>query len=297
MIRVGPAGWSYADWEGVVYPREKPRDFHALPHLARMFDLVELNVSFYRTPRRRDVERWLELTAPFERFRFTAKLHQAFTHGSYAANEEPELRRVFAEQRDALGPLADADRLTALLAQFPASFHASPAGHRRLAWLAERVQSVPLVLELRHRSWFEPRELDALRPLGVSLAWIDLPAARDHPPPEFEPLGPLGYLRLHGRNSAAWFDPTQGRDARYDYLYDPNELRSLTQRIQRLAAGVDEVAVVTNNHFGGQAVANGLELLGLLGPDSAPKPVPSSLLEAFPRLAPHVRPEGQAGLY
>ena len=30
MIRVGPAGWSYADWEGAVYPRRKPAGFHPL---------------------------------------------------------------------------------------------------------------------------------------------------------------------------------------------------------------------------------------------------------------------------
>ena len=35
MIRVGPAGWSYADWEGPVYPREKPKGFHPLAFLAR----------------------------------------------------------------------------------------------------------------------------------------------------------------------------------------------------------------------------------------------------------------------
>ena len=47
----GAAGWSYADWEGVVYPRKKPRGFHALAYLAEHFDLVEINSSFYSVPR------------------------------------------------------------------------------------------------------------------------------------------------------------------------------------------------------------------------------------------------------
>jgi uncharacterized protein YecE (DUF72 family) len=34
MIRVGPAGWSYKDWEGIVYPAEKPRGFDPLAYLA-----------------------------------------------------------------------------------------------------------------------------------------------------------------------------------------------------------------------------------------------------------------------
>src|SRR5438477_10788063 len=33
-IYVGPAGWSYPDWEGIVYPATKPRGFHAASHLA-----------------------------------------------------------------------------------------------------------------------------------------------------------------------------------------------------------------------------------------------------------------------
>ena len=27
-IRDGPAGWSYKDWVGIVYPRRKPPHFH-----------------------------------------------------------------------------------------------------------------------------------------------------------------------------------------------------------------------------------------------------------------------------
>ena len=61
MIRVGPAGWSYADWEGRVYPRTKPPGFHPLAHLARFFDLVELNSSFYATPNAEHARNWVRL--------------------------------------------------------------------------------------------------------------------------------------------------------------------------------------------------------------------------------------------
>jgi len=43
VIRVGTAGWSYADWEGVVYPKPRPRDFHPLDVLLHSFQCVELN--------------------------------------------------------------------------------------------------------------------------------------------------------------------------------------------------------------------------------------------------------------
>ena len=46
-IRVGPAGWSYSDWEGRVYPKPHPRGFHALAFLATYVDCVEINATLY----------------------------------------------------------------------------------------------------------------------------------------------------------------------------------------------------------------------------------------------------------
>ncbi len=48
MIRIGPAGWSYKDWQGIVYPAQRPAGFHELSFLANYFDTIEINVSFYR---------------------------------------------------------------------------------------------------------------------------------------------------------------------------------------------------------------------------------------------------------
>ena len=50
-ILVGPAGWSYTDWEGIVYPHHKPRGFHEAAYLAQFFDTIEINTSFYSPPR------------------------------------------------------------------------------------------------------------------------------------------------------------------------------------------------------------------------------------------------------
>ena len=50
MIRIGPAGWSYKDWEGVVYPMPKPKGFHEATYLAQYFDTIEINSTFYRPP-------------------------------------------------------------------------------------------------------------------------------------------------------------------------------------------------------------------------------------------------------
>ena len=293
MIRVGPAGWSYADWEGRVYPALKPRGFHPLAFLARYVQCVEINSSFYATPRAENAERWVELVKERPEFRFTAKLERVFTHENLPPANELEQRA--ADYLGGLAPLAAAGRLAALLVQFPLSFRWSGAARSRLGRIDALVGRHPLVLEVRHRSWYADEPLAFVDDLGWSLALIDLPAAPDHPPKTPPLVGPLGYHRLHGRNDVTWFDPKSTRDGRYDYLYGAAELEELVRTTRRLASGRDETFVITNNHFRGKAVANALELLAAFS-GAAPL-APAELVRAFPRLSGAVRVEGQGSLF
>ena len=294
MIRVGPAGWSYADWEGRVYPKRKPPGFHPLAVLARSLDCVELNSSFYATPRADYAESWLRHVADHPDFRFTAKLEGTFTHEPWPA-DRGELEARVAAFTHGLSPLVAAGRFGALLVQFPLSFRQHPRSLARLERIAEHFSFAPRVLEVRHRSWFTPDALAAVARLGYSVAEIDLPAGPDHPPRDFHAEGELGYLRIHGRNASAWFDAKAGRDQRYDYLYGADEVAGLADRARRLAEGHDETYVVTNNHFAGKAVVNALELLASLG--GSPPTGPVELIESYPRLEGLVRPLGQGSLF
>ncbi len=291
LVRVGPAGWSYPDWEGRVYPRPHPRPFHPLAFLARYVDCVELNSSFYALPQARHAARWADLVADHASFRFLAKLHRSFTHEVAVEVDDTGVRAF----KEGLAPLAAAGRLAALLAQFPVSFHRTTTGRERVHRLADAFHERPLVLELRHRSWFTPESLEELEHLGVGLAHIDLPVARDHPPTAHPTLGPIGYVRLHGRNDRTWFDPKAGRDERYDYLYRHTELVEIAERIREVAAHGRETYLVTNNHYGGQALANALELRGLL--DGEPPLAPETLVQSFPHLRRITRPMGQQRLF
>lgn len=298
MIRVGPAGWSYADWEGRVYPRRKPRGFHALPFLARYVDCVELNSSFYALPDPRHVETWVRHVEPWPEFRFTAKLHGDLTHG-----EPRDVAAGVGAYLASIEPLCSSHRLGSILVQFPLGFRDGDGARGRLAQLAEALRSSTVVVELRHASWFEPGALEYLGGLGGgrwSLAEIDLPpppagSSARHPPVEPAKVGPQGYLRVHGRNQAAWFDPGSGRDQKYDYLYTPDEVQELVERSRRLAGGRDETYVITNNHFGGQALANAIEIRAALRGE--PVPAPAELVHSFPRLARVARSEGQQQLF
>jgi uncharacterized protein YecE (DUF72 family) len=45
VIRIGPAGWKYRDWNGIIYPHPKPRGFDELAYLSEYFDIIEINTS------------------------------------------------------------------------------------------------------------------------------------------------------------------------------------------------------------------------------------------------------------
>src|SRR6185436_5670378 len=82
--------------------------------------------------------------------------------------------------------------------------------------------------------------------------------------------GPVGYIRLHGRNAKAWFSKEAGRDEKYDYLYSRDELRLWEEAIREMEA--EKLFVILNNHFQGKAIANALMLMKALGKDATPPP-------------------------
>src|ERR1041384_4218207 len=80
IIRIGPAGWSYKDWEGTVYPQKPGKSFDPLEYLARYFNTIEINSSFYRPPAPTTTKSWANRVAANKEFAFTAKLNRPFPH-------------------------------------------------------------------------------------------------------------------------------------------------------------------------------------------------------------------------
>jgi uncharacterized protein YecE (DUF72 family) len=280
---------------GRVYPAIQPPGFHPLSFLSRYFDTVEINSSFYALPRAEHAQRWARLVADRPRFRFLVKLNREFTHASESERDPGALSALAGEFRAGIEPLSHAKRLAAVLAQFPVGFQYGAEEVRRLGRLRALFADVPLVLETRHASWFTPPALDAVRGLSYSLAYVDLPPAWNHPPEWHTSTGPIGYLRLHGRNSTQWFRRGAERDDKYDYLYDNAELGALVRKAERISAEHEETSVVTNNHFEGKAVANAFEILSMLSRE--PVSAPGEIVDAFPHLRAHVRIEGQQNLF
>ena len=294
-LRIGTAGWSYADWYGTFYPiSAKKRGFDELAFYCEHFDTVELNSSYYRIPSPFLVERWIDRTP--DDFIFAVKAFSGLTHHFEAA-----ATRTFSEFTDAVTPIREAGKLGAVLMQFPPRFQRDKTGIGYLRLLPVLLPDLPVVIEFRHQSWVDGPAQDGtvnlLRELGLGLCCVDEPQLRGNMPPVTAVTSSVGYVRFHGRNYADWWPAISQRRAaqlrreirresgshrerrarenelkqqletqksqRYNYLYSQAELIPWQERIEAIDREAVTTFVVTNNHFVGQAVANAKMLQGM----------------------------------
>lgn len=277
-VLVGPAGWSYSDWAGIVYPHRRPRGFHEAAYLAEFFDTIEINTSFYNPLKPDLAAQWVERISFNPRFLFTAKLWQKFTHENDATAADEQAVRMGFDVLRSVG------RLGAMLMQFPFSFHNTPENHTRLRHLIGTFSDYPLVVEVRHSSWAQPSFYEFLHERRVGICNIDQPIIGRSVKPTERATSALGYVRLHGRREDTWFsdDPEMPSHERYNYLYSEQELLPWVHRIEHVAAHTKTTFVVTNNHFEGKGVVNALQLINMLTHKKVS--VPETLRHRYPAL-------------
>jgi uncharacterized protein YecE (DUF72 family) len=259
-----------------VYPEQKPRGFYEAAYLAKYFDTIEINVSFYRPIPAKTADAWLGQVQQNENFRFTAKLWRGFTHDRTATAADEK------EFKEGVTPLLEAGRLGALLLQFPWSFRNTQENREYVTRLRGQFSEYPLVLEVRHASWSEPGTLDMLEQLDLGLCNIDQPLFKRSIKPSAVATSSIGYVRLHGRNYQSWFTENRHVGERYDYLYSIAELDPWLDRVKAVEHAAKDTYVVTNNHFLGKAVVNALEISSILR--GQPVPVPPQILAHYPEL-------------
>src|ERR1051326_8326981 len=285
-IRVGPAGWSYADWRGRVYPEGAGTKFDTLALVAKYFDTAEINSSFYHPPSSDTARSWLRRIEHNANFVFTAKLFRTFTHErGQVTNEDEKLYRA------GIDPLMEAEKLGAVLVQFPWSFKNESDERKYLHQLVAKFIEYPLVVELRHESWNNPRVRQTLEDLGVGLCDIDQPLFHDSIKPAAEVTSSIGYIRLHGRNYQNWFREEANVVERYDYLYSRDELDPWISRIKEVSDKAKQTFVITNNHARGQSLVNAFEILAQLEEEKVPGP--AKLIETYPRLSESVNADDE----
>jgi uncharacterized protein YecE (DUF72 family) len=253
-ILIGTSGYSYEDWVGPFYPAGMSKQEY-LSFYAGEFSAVELNFSYYSQPRASTLARMVENT-PAD-FRFAIKAHQSLTH-RIGEDFDREIERY----REGIRPLVEADRLAAVLFQFPYSFHYTPECRRHLKRLCDAFADLPKAVEFRSSEWQRDSVYRGLRETNAAVVNVDEPRLPKLPKPTEIVSSDLAYLRFHGRNRANWWKGDNV--SRYDYLYDSNELSEWLPMIERMLAKAQLLLVMFNNHSRGQAIQNARELQSLL---------------------------------
>src|SRR5579859_3824793 len=212
-IRIGTAGWSYKDWEGIFYPSGMQKNkIHPLEYLARFFDTAEINTSFYGPLKPEWAKLWCRKVAGVNpQFLFTAKLYRAFTHSPLAVTEPTSAASIRPtdedeiKTREGLDAIAGEGKLGALLIQFPVSFKNTSLNREYLDRLLRQFIEYPRVVEVRDSSWNNAETLAAFAQKNVGFCNIDQPVLGRSLAPTEHVTAPIAYVRLHGRNYENWF--------------------------------------------------------------------------------------------
>lgn len=229
-LRLGCAGWSIPSQEARHFPAEGSH----LARYAAVFPVVEIDSSFYRLHRESTYRRWAD-TVP-SGFRFAVKLWREITH-------RQQLRAVEQLGEFLEGPLAQGDRLGALLVQLPPKLALDRGVAEVFFGDLRRRFEAAVVCEPRHPSWFSAEGEALLRSFRVARAAVD-------PAPVAEAVEPggwrgLSYHRLHG-------SPVMYRSA-----YSEDFLGKLTARMREELAE-RPVWCIFDNTAAGAAIPNAL---------------------------------------
>src|SRR5712675_669749 len=288
-VRIGTAGWSYKDWDGIFYPSGmQRRKQHPLEYLARFFDTTEINTSFYGPIKPELGKLWCrKVEAVNKNFLFTAKLYRAFTHSPMSLMEPTSAASIRptdedeSRTREGLDAIANEGRLGALLIQFPVSFKNTSLNREYLDRLLRQFIEYSCVVEVRDSSWNNADTLASFAQKNVGFCNIDQPLLGRSPAPTENVTGTIGYIRLHGRNYEQWFD-SDNRNDRYNYLYSYQELGGWKERIESVAERAQTTYVITNNHFESKAGVTALELKAMISGKRVQ--APPTLIQKYPEM-------------
>ncbi len=228
-LYLGTSGWSYADWEGTVYPVGTP-PAGRLAEYVKHFATVEIDSTFYGAPKGSTVERWGEV-AP-EGFLFAAKFPREITHEKNLVGCE-DAARDFVHTMSILG-----DKLGPLLLQLPPGFTVEGMGALE-DFLAGLPEGASYAVEVRHRSWLGSDLPDLLREHGAALTLVDYPRM----PRLEESTAGFAYIRWLGDRREFPSGHTHPKKDRTE------DLRWWSKVVDRLLGEGKTVFAYANNHY------------------------------------------------
>ena len=251
-ILIGTSGYDYPEWKGVFYPEDlKRKDF--LPYYSTVFNALEVNSTFYNMP---TAERLISFYERSEgRLNFSIKASRLLTH-----EIDSNWQTAAEDLKSALNPLYEKDRLSALLFQFPQSFHYTKENRIYLAKLISEFEGFPAVIEFRHREWIRESVFEGLEKRNASIVFCDMPQLKNLPDGTLTKtpfVGSSAYIRMHGRNENAWYNAEgQNGSSRYCYEYSDDELSSFVPIVRQANGEGKKVQMYFNNHPKGSGAKN-----------------------------------------
>jgi uncharacterized protein YecE (DUF72 family) len=241
-IKIGCTGWSYPGWSGTFYPKNV-KSSNWLKYYSQIFDITEINSTFYRIPDQSITKRWYNDT--LDSFRFTAKFPSIITH-------EKRLEKINSNVFSFLAALTPLyQKISALVLQLPPSLSFNEAKPRLESLFSVLPDDFLYPIEGRHESWFSGEAIDYLKEKNCCLVWNEISGVNNPMPITSNYL----YVRLIGDRSIP--------DSEFG-----NVTKSKDELIKKWAKKLQEIKniplamVMTNNHFEGfgPATANSLRM-------------------------------------
>jgi len=243
---VGCMGWGYDEWQGPFYPPGTPA-VEYLPRYARVFDLAEVDSSFYRPPSSFLTSRWASVTP--ERFVFSLKIPREITHEGPAEGVEERAQRFL----QGIEPLARSGKLGPVVAQFPPSFRRDRDSGKLERLLALLSRKGRIAVELRHSSWWVEDTRRLLEEHKAALVWSVVPQTQ--PPPWV--TSDFLYARFVGDRALTRFDRIQ-RNLR-------PEMEAMKVQFDKEGLSAIQVYALINNHYMGFGPGSAQILQEVLG--------------------------------
>ena len=278
-IRIGTCSWADDALVKHFYPPGTPAR-ERLSYYAERFSTVEVDSTYYRVPTDSMVQGWADRTpAGFVMHvkafglmtRHPVKLEQVppdlreglpVDDRGRVDRPPPEARaRVFAEFLRSLEPLRSSGKLGGILFQLPPYIVWKKSSLDYLEWANEQLGGDLMLVEPRHRSWYEEdvraELLSWLEQNGMAWVVVDAPkvVAVNVPDTLVAVTAPTAYVRFHGRNAGTWNVRGGSAAQRFDYLYREDELRGWAEPLRELAGAAEHAYAFFNNNNQSDGVA------------------------------------------
>jgi uncharacterized protein YecE (DUF72 family) len=258
-ILIGCSGWNYGDtpdkggWTGVFYP---DKDTKRLRYYSQFFNTAEMDSIFY--------ERFYSqmtkgtfigmVRATPDKFQFSVKVPETVTHNKRLDVNKGAMRD-FEEFLDKISPLKTANKLGTILIQLPPSFTVND--FKNIEGFLDRLPSssgYDYAVEFRHPSWSTEGPWDMLRHYNIAAVMTDSPTKEN-----LQFLSNVtittanhSFIRFHGRNTKGHYW--------YNYIYSKEELKPWIEKVSQIKQETKVLRIYFNNHYGGKAVINALQL-------------------------------------